>query len=212
MASVWAYIGRFFRYFFGRLLIWAIAAALVILSFFVCMDYMNVNVLIRDGFYKRAATIMHINEDPSILIKVFTKSFIDKDTLLKSDIYDAYVIRGFNHKLDVDFKLIFPWDDTIQVDITERIPYIDGELPVSSEDTKDTGETIKPPEWQDGRYTLTLARDQDNWRITAMELIKKLPKEEPEEAVQTSPAASGTEAASASASASSASESPSGSN
>lgn len=168
------YTGRFFKYLLSRIIILGIAAAFVVLSFFVCMDYMNVNILIRDGFYKRAATVMQINGDPSILVKVFTKSFIDKDTLLSSHEYDDYIIRGFNHKLDVDFKLIFPWDRYIQIDITEKIPDIDGELPSEEED--DSAKSIQPPLWQDARYRLTLARDEDNWRITGMELLEKLPK------------------------------------
>jgi hypothetical protein len=209
--DAWTYIGRFLRYLVGRLLLWALAVGFIVLSFFVCMDYMNVNVLIRDGFYKRAATIMHINEDASILIKVFTKSFIEKDTLLKSNTYDAYVIRSFNHKLDVDFKIIFPWDSTIEVNITERIPYIDGELPVSSEDTKASDETIKPPEWQDGRYTLTLARDKENWRITGMKLIKKLPKEASASPSVSESAAISTSAAATTSASASTSASPSSS-
>ena len=172
--SGWIYAGRFLHYLVTRLILLAVAVGFIVLSFFVCMDYMNVNILIRDGFNKRAATIMHVNEDASVLVKVFTKSFIEKDTLLKSHIYDDYVIRGFTHNMDVDFKLIFPWDKTIEVDVTERIPDIDGELPAG--DNGETGESTKPPEWQDGRYRLTLSRDGDNWRITDMTVLAKLPK------------------------------------
>lgn len=181
------YAGRFFKYLLSRIIILGIAAFFVVIAFFVCMDYMNVNILIRDGFYKRAATIMHINDDPSILVKVFTKSFIDKDTLLSSHEYDDYIVRGFNHKLDVDFKLIFPWDRYIQIDITEKISDIDGELPSEEEGAK----SIQPPPWQDALYRLTLARDEDNWRITGMELLEKLPK--PVESESQKPSESGGE-------------------
>lgn len=172
------YIGRFFRYLAGRLVILGIAVGLIVLSFFICMDYMNINVLVRDGFYKRAATII-MEEDPSVLVKVFTKSFIDKDTLLKSQTYADYVIRGFNHKVDVDFKVIFPWDRVVQVTMTERISYIDGELPKELIPEGATDVDTAPPEWKDGRYTLTLVRVEDNWKINGMELIEELPKPKP---------------------------------
>jgi hypothetical protein len=190
------YIGRFFRYFLGRLVILAVAAGLIVLSFFVCMDYMNINVLVRDGFNKRAATIM-MDEDASVLVKVFTKSFIDKDKLLTSQTYKNYVIRSFNHKVDVDFKIIFPWEKVVQVTMTERISYIDGELPKEQIPEDATNVDTTPPPWQDGKYVLTLVRDGDNWKIAGMELVEKLPK-----ASVSAPAASPGLSASPSASAS----------
>ncbi len=176
------YFFRFIRYFLWRILMLAVIVGLVALSFFVCMDYMNVNILIRDGFYKRASTII-MGDDPSILVKVFTKSFIDKDTLLKSQVYNGYVIRGFNHSMDVDFVLIFPWDRVIHVNIAERIPYIDGELPQEQyEGEADKSE--QPPVWQDARYRLALQRDGDNWKITDMEMLEYLEKPAPGETEQ----------------------------
>jgi len=176
--DILVYIGRFFRYLAGRLVLLGIAVGLVILAFFVCMDYMNINVLVRDGFYKRAATII-MEEDPSVLVKVFTKSFIDKDTLLKSRTYADYVVRGFNHKVDVDFRIIFPWDNVVEVTMTEKISYIDGELPEESIPEGATGVDTAPPEWQDGRYKLTLVRAESVWKIAGMELVEALPKPEP---------------------------------
>jgi hypothetical protein len=44
---------RFLWYVFSRILIWAIAAALVVLVFYAAMDYKNAQVLVKDGLQLR---------------------------------------------------------------------------------------------------------------------------------------------------------------
>jgi len=173
------YILRFTGYFFTRLVILAVVAGLIVLAFFIAMDYMSVNVLVKDALEKRAEYIIRKTGDQSALIKTFSKSFLAQDTLLYSDTYADYVVRGFNQEVETGFVMVFPWDDTVHLSVTERILTINGELREELTPEGATEEEISPPPWQDGRYIVTLERSEDNWLITDMERIEKIEKPAP---------------------------------
>lgn len=180
---------RFLWYLFSRLLIWAVAIAFVVLSFFVAMDYMNVQILTRDGMRVRSEVIIK-GDDPTALSKVFSKSFLEKDTMLKSDAYRPYLVSDFDYEANIGFKLILPWHNKVILRVTEEISNIDAEIYANAENAGQTNET--PPEWDNAVYDVTLVSYEGNWRIVSMELIELLPKPSPSPTLSPSPSQSAT--------------------
>ena len=105
-------------YLFSRILIWAVAAALVVLSFFAAMDYMNVQILVKDGLQLRAKVIIQ-GDDPTALSKVFSRNFLEQDALLSSSVYRSYSIKNVDYSAKVDFQLIMPWQNAVELTVTE---------------------------------------------------------------------------------------------
>ena len=165
---------RFLWYIFSRILIWAIAAALVVLSFFAAMDYMNAKVLTKDGLQLRADVIIK-GDDPTALSKVFSKNFLEQDTQLSSSVYRSYAVTDIDYNADIGFRLILPWQSSIVLRVTEKVSRIDGTLVGGSDDT--LSET--PPQWKNAVYNVKLVRYEGNWRIVSMDLIEELPMPTP---------------------------------
>lgn len=163
---------RFLWYLFSRLILASLVVGIVVLSFFVAMDYMNVQVLVKDGLNLRADVVIK-GADPTPLTKVFSKNILENDILLKDLKYKPYIISSYEYDAKTDFSIILPWNDIVTMRVTEKVSKIRGELFVMAENAS-LGET--PPEWDDAVYNITLMRYEDNWRITAIELVEFLPK------------------------------------
>ncbi len=182
---------RFIWYLISRLLVGAAIVALVVLSFFAAMDYMNVQTLVKDGLHVRADVILTAS-DTTTLSKVFSKSFLESDDLLHSNPYQPYDVSGYNYNADVDFTLIFPWNNTVTVEVTEEVTGISGDLYATS----DTTLSETPPLWVNAVYSITLVRYEQNWRIVNMErnLILPAPTPSPSPSRTPSPSPTGTTA------------------
>jgi len=167
---------RFLWYLFSRILIWALAAAFVALSFSAAMDYMNVQILVKDGLQLRAKVIIQ-GEDPTALSKVFSRSFLEQDTLLTSSVYRSYSIKNIDYSARVDFHLIMPWQNAVELTVTEEIRRIDGTLSGGAEQNSTLSET--PPPWQNAIYRVRLVRYEGNWRIVSMTQVEALPSPTP---------------------------------
>ena len=170
MSTALKVVLRFFWYIFSRLLTWAIAIGLVVLSFFAAMDYMNARILVQDGLQARAATIIE-GQDPTTLSKVFSKSFLEQDTLLNSDAYQPYDVSNYEYNTQVGFALILPWQKQATLTVTEEITDMDAELYVVTEN----GISETPPQWENAVYDVHVVRYEDNWRIVSMDIKEVLP-------------------------------------
>lgn len=168
---------RFLWYVFSRILIWALAAALVVLAFYAAMDYMNAQVLAKDGLQLRAEVIIK-GEDPTALSKVFSKSFLEQDTKLSSSDYRSYAITNIDYNAHIGFRLILPWQNTITLQVTEEVTRIEGNL-VGGTDDGDSSVSKTPPPWQNAIYNIKLVRYEGNWRIISMDLVEELPMPTP---------------------------------
>ena len=195
MSSTMNTVIRFFWYFFSRLLKWAIAISFVFLAFFMAMDYMNVQTLTKDGLHVRAQVIIKGN-DPTTLSNVFTKSFLEQDDMLDSDLYQSFNVSDFDYNADIGFALIFPWQNEVILRVEEKVTNINAE-PYSTENT-DADEEV--PAWDNAVYNVTLVRYEDNWRVSAMEYVEPLPAPSPTPSPSPSPAGSPSAAVSGSSS------------
>ena len=167
------YILRFLFYLIGKFLLLIVIVVILVVSFLAAKDYMNINVLIGDGFSQRASVILK-DGDASSLTRIFSKEYIRTDYALYNDTYDPYIIRSFIQDIDISFKLVMPWQKKVTMKTIERINNIDGEIP-SDQVTEDMRESeILPPSWDNGEYYVTLERYETTWKITEVEKTKVL--------------------------------------
>lgn len=167
---------RFLWFFLTRLLICGLIVGLVALAFFAAMDYMSIQTLVKDGLQVRAEVVIK-GEDPSLLSKVFSRSFLEQDTLLKSTAYQPYDVADYDYKADIGMALVLPWQNAVTLRVTEEVSNIDAELYELPEEAEATDTAV--PYWDNGIYNVKLARYEDSWRIVSMELLELLPKPSP---------------------------------
>lgn len=175
------YLRRFIWFFATRLLVVTLVAGLVVIVFYYAMNLTNIQVVLKDGMARRAQVIM-MDEDVSELTKYFQTAFLERDAALIASQqgqspYEDYTIRGIDHRLEMGFTWIWPWDETVRVDITERIPRIDGRIKGSKaeEAVALRGENaVYPPAWQSARYRAVLVKQNGQWLIRSLNLIENL--------------------------------------
>jgi hypothetical protein len=180
LSSAMQVLLKFLWYLFSRLIIWGAAVGLVFLAFFMAMDYMDASVLTKDGMQVRAEVIIK-RSDPTTLSKVFSKGFLENDGMLKSSEYLQYQVSDFDYSAETGFALIFPWQNTVTLSVTEKVTNIKAQ-PAPGADSS-LSET--PPGWENAIYNVQLVRYEDSWRIVSMELARVIPAPTP-----THPAAS----------------------
>ena len=171
------YLRRFVWYLAGHLLVLVAVLSLMVVTFFYAMNFANVQVVLKDGMAMRAKVVM-MDADASELTKYFQSSFLERDqVLLAESPYEDYNIVGIDHRMEMGFFWAWPWDETIRVDITERIPSIDGRIKSSKADAAiaERGESaIYPPDWQSARYRAVLVKENGQWKIKSLTLLEYL--------------------------------------
>lgn len=172
------YLRRFVWYLASRLLVITMVAGLMVVTFYYAMNLANIQVVLKDGMARRAQVIM-MNEDPSELTKYFQTAFLERDAALiavqqGNNPYVDYNVRGIDHRLSMGFTWLWPWDETVRVDITEQIPRIDGRVKGARADEllAQRGEAaLYPPAWISGAYRATLVKENGQWRIKSLVLL-----------------------------------------
>ena len=175
------YLRRLIWHIASRLLIVTIVLGLLVTGFYYAMNMTNIYVVLKDGMARRAQVVM-MTEDMSELRKYFYDSFLNRDGAVQTVVngtspYQAYNIVGIDHRLEMGFTWVWPWDTTARVDIVERIPAIDGRVKgsVAEEYIALYGnEALYPPDWISARYRATLVKENGQWKILGIQTIERL--------------------------------------
>lgn len=170
------YLRRGIWYIAGRLLVICLVLGLMITVFYYTMNLSNIQIVLKDGMAGRAKYVMGITTERSDLEKFFQTACLDADMLVTAtdqgaSPYADYNIRGIDHRLEVGFFWIWPWENSARVDISERIPRIDGRVKglKADEVIAARGEgAVYPPEWTEAAYRVQMTRENGQWKIRAM--------------------------------------------
>ena len=82
--------------------------------------------------------------------------------------YADYNVRGIDHRLSMGFLWTWPWDTSVRLNVTERIPRIDGRVKGTRAEeliARDGPNAVYPPEWPDAMYRVSLYRENGQWKI-----------------------------------------------
>ena len=175
------YLRRMIWYAASRLMVVCVVLGILVTVFYYAMNLTNVYIVLKDGMARRAQVVM-MEEDASELNKYFQSSFLERDPALQAlqqgnSPYQDYNIRGIDHRLSISFMWVWPWDNTCRVDITERIPAIDGRIKGSKAEAAIAAYgdgVISPPDWQAACYRAVLAKENGQWRIKSLTLLETL--------------------------------------
>ncbi len=171
------YIRRLIMYLTSRLFVLVLLTSLCIVSFYYAMNLSNMQIIIKDGMARRAQVIMGMAEAGD-LTSYFQTGFLASDAALLAlqrgeSAYQDYNIRGIDHRIEMGFVWVWPWDDTCRVTVTERIPRIDGRIRGDKAEQAVIlygSEAVYPPAWQSARYQVTLVRESGQWHIRTMSM------------------------------------------
>ncbi len=172
---------RFIWHIATRLLIVVVVLGMLVAGFYYAMNMTNIYVVLKDGMARRAQVVMTLAE-PEELNKFFYSSFYQRDPAVQTVAngttpYQDYNMVGIDHRLTMGFTWVWPWDERAQVNITERIPRIDGRIKGSVAETyiEHFGEeVIYPPDWPSAVYRATLVKENGQWKIMSLALIEEL--------------------------------------
>lgn len=165
----------------SRLLVLTLVLGLLITGFYYAMNMTNIYVVLKDGMARRTQVVM-MTEEVEELRKYFYDSFLNRDAAVQTVIngtspYQAYNIVGIDHRLEMGFTWVWPWDTTARVDIVERVPAIDGRVKGNvAEDyiALYGNDALYPPDWISARYRATLVKENGQWKILSIQTIERL--------------------------------------
>ncbi len=170
------YLRRGIWYIAGRLLVICLVLGLIITVFYYTMNLSNIQIVLKDGMAGRAKYVMGVTTQRSDLEKFFMAGCLDADALItatdrEESPYADYNIRGIDHRLEIGFFWIWPWENNARIDITERIPRIDGRVKGLKADeviAANGDSAVYPPEWPEASYRVQLTRENGQWKIRTM--------------------------------------------
>ena len=173
------YIRRLVWFIASRLFAVCLVGGLCVVTFYYAMNLTNLQIILKDGMARRAQYVMGM-EDADELGKYFQGSFLTTDaTILTvqngSSPYQDYTIRGIDHRIEMGFVWVWPWDETCRVEIRESIPRIDGRARADrAEALVEAGgaNAVYPPSWQSTTYRATLVRESGQWKIRGLSVIE----------------------------------------
>ena len=170
------YLRRIIWFFASRLLAVCLILGLMITVFYYAMNMSNIQIILKDGMAGRAKYIMGMDSNRKDLEKYFQGVCLDNDSGVlaaeqgKSP-YADYNVRGIDHRLDMGFLWLWPWDNTARLTISEIIPKIDGRIKGTRADeviAKNGADALYPPAWPDAEYRVLLARENGQWKIKTL--------------------------------------------
>lgn len=176
------YLRRLIWHIASRLLIVTVVLGMMVIGFYYAMNMANMQVVLKDGMARRAQVVM-MQEDASELSKFFQQSFLARDQVVQDTLnglspYRDYNVRGIDHRLEMGFTWVWPWDSTARVEIVERIPRIDGRVKGAKAEAYIAAygeDAIYPPGWVSARYQVYMVKENGRWHIRSLTLLETLP-------------------------------------
>lgn len=172
------YIRRLIWFIASRLLIVCILSGMLVCGFFMALNMANIYVILDEGLEKRVEVIL-TREEAEELNKYFHYDFLNADPALAgafdgTSAYDDYNVTAFDYEMNIEKLWAWPWDQYATCTVTEQVSGITGKV-ISSRASEVSPEI---PDWQGGRYNLTLVKENGLWKVIGMQQTAILMAEE----------------------------------
>ncbi len=173
------YLRRIIWYAASRLMVLCLVLGLMITAFYYGMNLSNIQIILKDGMAGRAKVVMGMEKNSGELAKYFHQTCLDSDPLLQQaagggSAYEDYNVRGIDHRLELSFFWVWPWENTVRVNIRESIPRIDGRVKGLKADraVAELGERgLYPPDWPEASYRVLLVQESGQWKVKTLTQI-----------------------------------------
>ena len=168
------YFRRFVWFIARNLLIICVLLGMLVCGFCMAMNVSNIYVVLNDGLQKRVDVIL-TRQQAEELNKYFNSEFLLADPALEgalngSSAYVDYNITGFEYELTIEKLWAWPWDNYANCTVVERVPSISGNVIAS----RRSEVSSRMPKWVGGRYDITLAKQNGQWKIVGMQQVTVL--------------------------------------
>ena len=175
------YLRRIVLFFASRLFVICLILGLMIAVFYYAMNVSNIQIILKDGMATRAKYIMGMETNRKVLDKYFLTVCLENDsgvltTEQGASPYADYNVRGIDHRLDMGFFWVWPWENSARMNIQEKIPRIDGRVKGTRADeviTQQGADALYPPSWPDAEYRVLLTREKGQWKIKTLSPVGK---------------------------------------
>jgi len=175
------YLRRIIWFIATRLLVICLLLGLMITVFYYTMNLSNIQIILKDGMAGRAKYIMGITDSRNELSRYFQELCLENDTMIQqtaagNSLYADYSVRGIDHRLDLDFFWLWPWENSVRVSIHEQIPRIDGRVKGSRAEeviARSGSGALYPPDWPDADYRVILVRENGQWKIKTLTVVSR---------------------------------------
>ena len=175
------YLRRIVWFFAYRLLAVCLILGLIMTVFYYTMNLSNIQIVLKDGMASRAKYIMGMEDNKKELEKYFMTVSLQNDSGITAadngnSPYEAYNVRGIDHRLEMGFLWVWPWDNNVRLTITEKIPRIDGRVKGSKADeiiAREGASALYPPAWPDARYRVLLTRENGQWKLKTLNPVSQ---------------------------------------
>ena len=175
------YLRRIVWFFANRLLVLCVILGLIMTVFYYAMNLSNIQIVLKDGMAYRAKYIMGMDDSRKELDKYFLTVCLENDSAVLAvgegnSPYKDYNVRGIDHRLEMGFLWVWPWDSSVRLTIKEKIPRIDGRVKGNKADeviARDGADAGYPPAWEDAEYRVLLTRENGQWKIKTLTSIKQ---------------------------------------
>ena len=162
---------RFIWYIARLMIVICVLAGMLVCGFFMAMNISNIYVVLNDGLEKRVDVIL-TRQQAEELNKYFSPEFLLADPALDGALtgtsaYVDYNITSFEHDLNIEKLWAWPWDDYANCTVVERVPTIVGNVIAS----RRSEVSSRIPKWVGGRYDITLAKQNGQWKIVGMQQV-----------------------------------------
>ena len=170
------YLRRIIWFVATRLLTLFFVLGIMIVVFYYAMNLTNIQIILKDGLAGRAKVIMGMETNTQQLSRYFQQSCLAGDPELTAAAqgqspYADYNIRGIDHRLEMGFLWVWPWENAAQLNLKERIPRIDGRVKGLKADeliARNGESAIYPPAWPDREYRALLVKENGQWKLKSL--------------------------------------------
>ena len=179
---------KFWLYILGKLLAVGLSALVLVFAFSTAMQTSNIYMLAKDAFAKRTSVILMPleNKDTDLLDSIFTAEYLEESGLATQATNASYTINSYDERTDVSITVVFPWQRTAKVKVTNTVQDISAEIAPGAITVNEVDRFI-----ESGEYTLTMVKEDGGWKVSDLQLDKDttidqseeypIPTKEPEE-------------------------------
>lgn len=166
---------KFILYIASRVLGVAVVLWLAYNCFITALNTMNINMIVKDAFTKRASVILDPieNKDTALLEKVFTRDYLDRSKLDTQTDNRFYDVSMYMQRTDVKLKLVFPKQEEAEIIVKDIVDDIRAEL--ANED--DPAFVEKDSLISSGEYSVKVIKTNSGWIIDDINLIEEITPE-----------------------------------
>ena len=175
------YLRRIIVFFASRLFLVCLILGLMITVFYYAMNLSNIQIILKDGMATRAKYVMGMETGRPELDKYFLTVCLENNSSVLAteqgaSPYADYNVRGIDHRLDMGYFWVWPWENAVRLNIQEKIPRIDGRVKGTRADeviAQKGADALYPPSWPDADYRVLLTREKGQWKIKTLTPVNK---------------------------------------